>query len=263
MVATTAIFADWQPATHCTAGPAVGAKAMLAWCLDVFDNFGVHSDGIFNCRDVRGGGTWSIHAEGRAVDVGFPLVRNKSGLWVANPAGTALVQIIRPLAVKVGVQCLIWNRRIWSNKSPGMEGRDYEGIDPHTGHVHIELTRKAAANLNLKTIRHWLGADDVDDLSDVLKPTRKPAATNKPPAFGPIAWEQPNNTAKPGARTLHRGSRGKDVAWVQGKLGKRAGKADGWYGHQTYQAVRQYQAAREMAVTGRVGEPTWKKLLAA
>ena len=122
MVASTAIFADWQPATHCTAGPQPGAKAILAWCLDVFDNFGVHSDGIFNCRNVRGGDVYSCHAEGRAVDVGFPMVK-QNGVWAPNPAGLALVQIIRPLAVKVGVQCLIWDRMIWSNTSPGMEGR--------------------------------------------------------------------------------------------------------------------------------------------
>ncbi len=232
----------------------------MAWSLDVFDSFGVRSDGIFNCRAVRGtADTFSCHAEGRALDVGFPLVHDKP-----NPAGMALVQIIRPLAAQVGVQALIWNRTIWSNKSPGMEGRPYHGVDPHTGHVHIELSRTAAEKLNLKTIRHWLGADDIVDLSDYLKPIRKPAPPAKPKPYGGIHWEDFDHKAKPGARELHRGSCGEDVAFLQKFIGaKKCGRVDGRYGDKTVQAVRWYQGMRGIKVTGTVTEPTWKQLLAA
>jgi len=42
----------------------------MAWCLA---NYPPGANlGIYNPRNVRGGGALSVHAEGRAIDVGYP-----------------------------------------------------------------------------------------------------------------------------------------------------------------------------------------------
>lgn len=252
-------FAPWKAADHCTGGPTKGAKALLAYCLDEWDEDEAHSDGIYNCRPVRGAGAdlYSIHAEGRAVDLGFPLVKVK-GIWRANPAGLEVVQRFRPIAADVGIQCMIYNRRIWSAKSPGVDGRDYEGVDPHVGHVHLELTRTAGAKLTVATIRAFAGHK-----APVTTTSEGSIVVTKPKVYGPIVWEPWNATARPGARLLRRGARGKDVRYVQKFIGvKRAGKPDGRFGDKTSQAVRWYQRMRKIKVTGRVDEATWREMLA-
>ena len=43
------------------------------------------------------------------------------------------------------MQTIIWNRRIWSARSPN--GRPYSGTASHVDHLHIELNRRAAVGL--------------------------------------------------------------------------------------------------------------------
>lgn len=204
------LFAAWQPATRCVGGPQPGAKAFLAWALHAYAADHVRSDGIYNCRSIRGGGIMSAHAEGRAIDVGFPLVGGK-----ANPAGDRLVAQLRPHAAQLGIGVIIWDRRIWSAKSPGAAGRRYDGVDPHTGHVHVELTRTAGAKLNLATIRHHLAA---------------PAAS--------------------GGRDLRAGDHGADVAALQGALGIHV---DGQFGAGTEVAVNRLKARMGLPEDGVAG----------
>jgi hypothetical protein len=47
-------------------------------------------------------------------------------------------------AEKIGVQYVIWNRVQWSGARDGRKDRAYGGPDPHTNHIHAELTRDAA-----------------------------------------------------------------------------------------------------------------------
>ena len=75
-MATT--FARWERAADCTGGATPGAKALLAGVLERYAPHGAVSKGIYNCRTVRGKTTPSCHGEGRAVDVGFPLVGGKA-----------------------------------------------------------------------------------------------------------------------------------------------------------------------------------------
>lgn len=66
-----------------------------------------------------------------------------------------------------------------------------------------------------------------------------------------------------GQPTLRRGHRGEDVARLQGLLAA-AGyplTQDGIFGRQTREAVRQFQAARGLAVDGVVGRQTWTAML--
>ena len=43
----------------------------MAWCLATYDN--ASNLGIYVCRPVRGGTSKSVHADGRADDVAFPV----------------------------------------------------------------------------------------------------------------------------------------------------------------------------------------------
>lgn len=142
-------FAPWQAASRCTGAATPGARALMKWALDTHPE--ATNLGIYCCRNVRGSASeMSCHAEGRASDVGFP--------GRGNPAGHRLVQQLRPHAAELGVQAIIFDRTIWSAKSPGPAGRPYTGANPHYDHVHVELTRTAATKLTVATIRYVLAS---------------------------------------------------------------------------------------------------------
>jgi hypothetical protein len=137
----------YQPATTVAKACQPGAKALMAWCLE---NYPPGSNlGCYNPRNVRGGVALSLHAEGRAIDVGFP---------VSRPDGHHMGQLLAAHMAKhhadLGVQCVIFARRIWSNTHPTW--RPYTGAADHFDHVHIELTREAAAGLTTDIIRQTL-----------------------------------------------------------------------------------------------------------
>lgn len=137
-------FPSWQaPSSACSGGPTPGAKALMAVLLQLGKAAKLFNLGIYNCRLISGSTSRSVHGDGRALDVGVPGSR--------NPDGTKLVKRLLPHVGKLGVQTIIWNRTIWSAKSPS--GRPYLGVHPHFDHVHIELTRDAAKRLTQTTVR--------------------------------------------------------------------------------------------------------------
>lgn len=225
-------FASYNVATRCTGRAAPGARALMRYVLASVD--GARSLGIYSCRPVRGGGTRSIHSEGRALDIAMPMVGGKG-----SPEGMALVELLRTNAGRLGIQCIIYNRRIWSARSPGKRGRRYRGVHPHYDHLHVELTRTAGARLNVATARAVLTGG-------------VPAKPKRPSV--PKVYDI-------GARTLRRGARGPDVALLQRFIGVRPD--DGIFGPQTEKAVRQYQRMRGLKVDGIVGRKTWAPIVKA
>lgn len=161
-------FAAWSAASKCTSGPRPGAVALMKHLLAKHPKG--KSLGIYNCRSVRGGSTTSTHGEGRALDIGFPM---KNGRGTA--AGYALVKQVGNHGAALGVQAIIYDRKIWSAKSPG--GRAYTGAAPHYDHVHIELTRSAATNLTATKIKKILGGTSVAKPKPAPKPKPKPKLT--------------------------------------------------------------------------------------
>ncbi len=208
-------WAPWEGALRCTGGPEPGARALLAWLLERYPTG--RSLGIYNCRDVRGGSARSLHSEGRAVDYGMPMVNGRG-----SPTGHEIVRRLGAHGARLGLQALIYDRVIWSARSPN--GRPYTGQAPHYDHLHIELTRQAASSMTLSTFRAVLGGD--------------------------------GKSGHPG-RPLRRGDRGEAVRRVQAKLGV---TPDGIFGPQTEAAVRQFQASRGLVVDGVVGPCTWEAL---
>ncbi|KAH7695757.1 hypothetical protein AAVH_37180, partial [Aphelenchoides avenae] len=92
--------------------------------------FGVSKTYIYNCRKITGSSSWSLHAEGRAVDV-----------VISGAKGRQAFDYAVSIACKTGIQEVIFSRRIWTNR--GGE-RAYNGVNPHTDHVHIGLNRCGA-----------------------------------------------------------------------------------------------------------------------
>lgn len=135
-------FARWQAARRCTGGAGDGAKALMAVLILFYGARGFRSWGIYNCRNTVLGNR-SAHAEGRALDGGCSVQLGR--------------QITRDLLElgpwRLGISCIIHDGRIYSAKSP--RGRPYNGA-PHRDHVHIEMTRKAAANLSVARARRIL-----------------------------------------------------------------------------------------------------------
>jgi len=62
-----------------------------------------------------------------------------------HPAGHEAVRRLGAVGLELGLQCAIFDRTIWSARSPN--GRPYTGVHPHFDHVHFELTREAGATL--------------------------------------------------------------------------------------------------------------------
>ena len=116
-------------------GPRRGTAALRDVLILLFAKGGAFDDGIYNRRPVRGGTSWSLHAVGRAIDIG---VRNHDiGEFIA----TGLVKGDNP--VGCGICEVIWNRRRWTAEKGW---QPYSGVDPHTSHVHIGQTIEMADN---------------------------------------------------------------------------------------------------------------------
>lgn len=212
-------FPRWEMASHCTGGPSQGALALMRWFVEEYHDTGKggFNLGIYNCRSVRGASTTSCHGEGRADDLGFP---------VGDPDGDELLRRLLKVPGRLGIQAIIYERRIYSAKSP--KGRPYPGLVPHTDHLHVELTREAAAKLTYATVKR------------IMEGTKLPVR-------------------KPGTRDLRVGCRGSDVKFVQQVVGV---GTDGTFGPKTREAVkvlehRMKKKYPKLVVDGVVGKITW------
>lgn len=216
-------FPPWEPADHCTKGPQPGAVAFMKWFVENYSNKGGFNLGIFNCRPVRGASNTSMHGEGRACDCGFP---------VGDKDGDELLRRLLKVPGRLGIQAIIYERVIYSAKSPG--GRPYTGLVPHLDHLHVEFTREAGNRLTYATVKKVM---------DSTKP--------KPPVVH-----------HPGSRALHLGDSGSDVRFIQAKVGA---KVDGQYGPKTKSAVLSWERHQKrrfpkLVVDGVVGKMTWHVL---
>lgn len=151
-------WAAWQGATRCTTGPAPGAIALRDWLLAEYP-IG-WSGGIFNCRTVRGSQQPSIHGEGRAFDLMLPVINGRG-----NPVGHEIVERLGSDGVRLGIQCVIFDRQIWSSRSP--QGRPYTGVHPHYDHLHIELTPAAGRTLKRDQLQATLAPDPSPQMPDL------------------------------------------------------------------------------------------------
>lgn len=114
-------------------GERPGVRVFLNVMLFLFKARGMTNVGIYNRRKVRGGGSWSLHSVGRAVDLGIPAGSKALGDDIAD-------RLVRA-ATKLGICEVIWYRRRWTAEKGW---QSYHGTDPHTGHVHVGFTKAMA-----------------------------------------------------------------------------------------------------------------------
>lgn len=152
----------YDPSTGPSGGPTRGAIALRDHWREVT---GLGDLGIYNPRRVRGSSTtWSIHASGRAVD--FAANANKADQKAKADDYCAF--LIRH-AVSFQLQMLIWDRRSWRS---GRGWRNYQGVSPHTDHIHAELNIDGGQNLTLAKLRTQWARDhstQEDDMTPELK----------------------------------------------------------------------------------------------
>jgi len=87
--------------------------------------------GCFNPRHIAGSTAWSLHAEGRAIDVGVPSDAKQLG-WDLS----CELSIHRAI---YGVQRVIWDGHIWSiEQVKGWRELAKSTKDKHYDHTHIE-----------------------------------------------------------------------------------------------------------------------------
>lgn len=208
------IYNGYVGARACTNGPSTGARGLMSWFLAKYADDGGVNSGIYNCRSIRGGTTNSLHGEGRAADLGIRPYR--AGY------GTALADLLRLHSKELGIQCIIWNRKIWSGYYDNW--RKYTGSNPHVDHLHVELSWKSAnmsANDMVDLLEKVLG-DKVDG--------EVPATPSKPEA--PVKlWQNSKNSKKDNAA----------IARLLNSLGYDAGVPDGVNGPYLYRGVLAYQ----------------------
>lgn len=199
----------------------------MEWCLAAYPGV-ARSGGIYNCRPVRGSSAVSIHSEGRALDVMMPVVGGR-----AHASGHELLGRLAAGADGLGLQAVIWDRRIYSRRSPS--GRAYNGSNPHVDHLHVEMVRASADSLSPSSVRSLLGPP---------LPEREPA--------------------KPAPRTLRLATprmRGEDVRVCQAAVGARP--VDGVFGPGTRAAVVDFQRRSGLVADGVVGPRTWAAIRGA
>lgn len=135
-----------------TIGAGHGKGGMLLQLEDVYkdveNRFGpTHFMGAYNNRNVRGGNTKSMHAYGRAFDIGG--------------SKDVMYKISRYIQKIPGIQYVIYNHEISSKGGPW---RKYTGVNPHTDHVHADF---------LISFKGWKGSGS----SGTSEPTLKEGST--------------------------------------------------------------------------------------
>ena len=245
MSVTIPSLAPWQRCTECADGPAPGARALLAHYLESVPTG--TSLGIFNCRDVRGSTSLSVHACGRAVDMGTPTTK------AGHDAMYAYLGKLAPEAEGLGVQLVIFDRTIWSARREP-EGERYEGVHPHNDHAHVELTPTAAEQLTLATLRARVGDLRPDDPQpDTPAPAgpSMPTGVDLAATMGTVDLSRRGRTVDaPGVATLQSllAARG----FPPGRSFDADGKPDGLGGPRTRTALGSFQQRHR---TGRASAP--------
>ena len=132
-------YAPYDPQAICDPTPKPGTVYLQNLVLAHYVTG--RSSGISRACNV---GSTSEHKEGRAFD--WALNVNNPGekavadsfvewLTAAGPDGKVGYN-----ARRLGVMHVIWNQRIWSNSSQYARWRPYNGVSPHTDHVHVSLS---------------------------------------------------------------------------------------------------------------------------
>ncbi len=114
-----------------------GTHELREYLLARFPDVG--NSGTYCCRQNSNRRDYlSVHAIGRAIDLGVPYA---SGGGADNTVGDEVANFLVEHAEYIGIQRVIWDHTFWN----GERGFGTLGGDPHTNHLHIELSVAGAA----------------------------------------------------------------------------------------------------------------------
>lgn len=136
-----------------TSSCTTGARSLMAYVLANVE--GATDLGCFNPSLIPGSTTYSIHAEGRAIDPGTPDAEVRARM-------AAFVERLIAHSDELGVQCVIHQKRIWSTAvdtrvlpfSAWRPLSNWQAVGDHMNHAHIELVRERAAGANALTVAY-------------------------------------------------------------------------------------------------------------
>lgn len=92
--------------------------------------------GCFNRRRIAGSPSWSLHAEGRALDVGVGQAELQLGWELA-------CELVARRIV-YGTMRVMFDHHIWSTEHPSEWRRLRSSSNQHTDHIHLEQFWQAA-----------------------------------------------------------------------------------------------------------------------
>lgn len=99
--------------------------------------YGKHWSGMWAYVDrTQKNGKPSDHAEGRAVDIYLSAYEDGE-----RQLGDGLFDMFKANGIALGVDHVIWNRRIWSQEKGGPRPYTSRENGPHDDHVHVSFTR--------------------------------------------------------------------------------------------------------------------------
>ena len=191
--------------------------------------WGMQFLGCYTVRPINGGTSWSSHAYGAALDLGYRNGPNRDDVEV-------IMTFLIFNQADLGIQAVhdYWRGRYWRAGSTGWTNRP---PGPKNDHIHVEVHPDAW---------NW-----TTTITERIKGT----TPQVPPAPKPY----------PG-RPIRRGSKQTaNVKLIQtrlNELGFNSGPVDGKFGPVTEGAVRAFQAKHARPVDGLVGPVTWSALFA-
>ena len=132
-------LAAYQAQTTCSPVAKPGTANFAARLLSAFPT--TRSLGIVRGCSVGGR---SEHKEGRAFDWGVrandPADRARAERFLTWLLRTDKYGNQYAMARRLGIQYVIWNRRVWGAYDAAAGWRPYAGHSPHTDHIHISFT---------------------------------------------------------------------------------------------------------------------------
>lgn len=130
---------SWNGGRNCSGTFTAGARELGNYLVNNFG--GAKYFQGYNCRQIRGSSGMSMHGTGRAIDVFIPLARGQADNTLGDPVANWLMAN----AEAIGIQLIIWDRASYGPHRSSPKLRYYSGEHPHHDHLHIELTKEAAA----------------------------------------------------------------------------------------------------------------------
>lgn len=167
-------LAAYQAQTTCSPRAKPGVADFAARLLRAYPS--TRSLGIVRACGVGGR---SEHKEGRAFDWGGLDARKKADRMRVKRFLRWLLKEDRfgnehAMARRLGVQYVIWNRRIWGSYAAEAGWRHYRGASPHRDHVHISFTWAGAR----RKTSFWTGR--VGNVGAAPRPA-PPTTPSRPP----------------------------------------------------------------------------------